>query len=447
VDARDKPEHDAWSDLKMSVRRLAPDHVQPASFAFDAANENWADQQIAKYPAGRQASAVIPLLWKAQEQHQGWVPRAAIEAVARKLDMAPMRVMEIATFYTMFNLQPVGEHFIQLCGTTPCALRGAEALKKVCEDVIGPQSTVSADGKLSWLEVECLGACCNAPMAQINFDYYEDLTPDNFRALLDDLRQGRPTKPGPQNDRSCSEPLGGGETLKDLALYDGTVIGAGDWQKRIAEQRKAAAEAAAAKAAAEAAVKAAEATPAAVETRPASETAAASRPKPSAPAQPSSAANDTPAATGKAQTPKMDATAEPFPLVGKGRDGGRATGSSAHPVERPSPTLPHKGGESGVAAATTVESKPELLTAARGGKGDDLELIWGVGPKLAKMLNAMGVWHFDQIASWKVEELAWVDARLTGFKGRATRDDWISQAKKLATGWRPESALGDKPVK
>ena len=301
----------------MSVRRLAPDHVQPASFAFDAANENWADQQIAKYPPGRQASAVIPLLWKAQEQHHGWVPRAAIEAVARKLDMAPMRVMEIATFYTMFNLQPVGEHFVQLCGTTPCALRGAEALKKVCEDVIGQQSTVSADGKLSWLEVECLGACCNAPMAQINFDYYEDLTPDNFKTLLEDLRHGRPVKTGSQIGRSCSEPEGGGETLKDPALYDGTVIGAGDWQARVTEQRKAAAEAAAAKAAAEAAAKQAEApkaeaakaetakadaTPAAA-TKQATDTATPGRPKPSDPGQPTGAAQDTPSAAGKPQAP------------------------------------------------------------------------------------------------------------------------------------------------
>lgn len=283
----------------MSVRRLAPDHVQPASFAFTAANENWADQQIAKYPEGRQASAVIPLLWKAQEQHDGWLPRAAIEQVAAKLGMAPMRVLEVATFYTMFNLQPVGEFFVQLCGTTPCALRGAEAIKQVCQEVIGPQSTVSADGKLSWLEVECLGACCNAPMVQINFDYYEDLTPDNFKTLLDNLRHGRPTKPGPQIDRSCSEPVGGGETLKDPALYDGTVIGAGDWQKRVLDQRKAAAEAAAAKAAAEADAKKAEATPTATETKPATETAAASRPKPSEPAQPSGAAHDTPAANGK----------------------------------------------------------------------------------------------------------------------------------------------------
>ena len=403
----------------MSVRRLAPDHVQPASFAFTAANENWADQQIAKYPQGRQASAVIPLLWKAQEQHHGWLPRAAIEAVAHKLGMAPMRVLEVATFYTMFNLQPVGEHFVQLCGTTPCALRGAEALKKVCEEVIGPQSTVTADGKLSWLEVECLGACCNAPMAQINFDYYEDLTPENFRKLLGDLREGRPVKPGPQVDRSCSEPLGGGDTLKDPALYDGSMIGAGDWQKRIAKQReeaaikiaseKAAAEAKA-KAEAEAAAATAKAGPTDVKTAPAPEVAAPARPKPSEPKQPASAAQDTPSATSKA----IKDTAK------------------AAPAAEPAPAVP--------------ESKPQLLTAARDGKGDDLELIWGVGPKLAKMLNEMGVWHYDQIAAWTPAELAWVDARLTGFKGRAVRDDWISQASRLATGWRPESKLGDKPV-
>lgn len=404
----------------MSVRRLAPDPVQPASFAFTAANENWIVQQIAKYPEGRQASAVIPLLWKAQEQ-EGWVSRAVIETVAKRLGMAPMRVLEVATFYTMFNLQPVGEYFVQLCGTTPCALRGAEALKKVCEDVIGPQSTVTADGKLSWLEVECLGACCNAPMAQINVDYYEDLTPANFRQLLDDLRNGRPTKPGPQNGRTGSEPEGGPQTLTDKALYDGSMIGAGDWQKRIVEQRKAAAEAAAAKAAAEAEAKKAaeaeakkaEATPAAVAAKPATETAAAGRPKPSAPAQPSSAANDTPAAKGKVEKKDVAEAAKP---------------AAAAKV------------------SATDESKPELLAAARGGKGDDLELIWGVGPKLGKMLNEMGVWHYDQIAKWTAAELAWVDARLTGFKGRALRDDWIAQSKKLATGWRPESKLGDKPA-
>lgn len=414
----------------MSVRRLAPDPIQPASFAFTAANENWIDQQIAKYPEGRQASAVIPLLWKAQEQ-EGWVSRAVIETVAKRLGMAPMRVLEVATFYTMFNLQPVGEYFVQLCGTTPCALRGAEALKKVCEDVIGPQSTVTADGKLSWLEVECLGACCNAPMAQINVDYYEDLTPANFRQLLDDLRNGRATKPGPQNGRTGSEPEGGPQTLTDKALYDGSMIGAGDWQKRIAEQRKAAAEAAAAKAAAEAEAKKAaeaeakkaEATPAAVAEKPATETAAAARPQPSAPAQPSSAANDTPAAKGKVEKKDVAEAAKP------------AAADNKPAAAQTAPAL-----------AAAAESKPELLTAARDGRGDDLELIWGVGPKLGKMLNEMGIWHYDQIAKWTPAELAWVDARLTGFKGRALRDDWIAQSKKLATGWRPESKLGDKPA-
>ena len=134
----------------------------------------------------------------------------------------------------MFNLQPVGEHFVQLCGTTPCALRGAEALKKVCEDVIGPQSTVSADGKLSWLEVECLGACCNAPMAQINQDYYEDLTPEILEKLLDDLAAGREVKPGPQQGRVSSEPAGAVKTLQDPSLFDGSLVGA--WKKRFEEQ-------------------------------------------------------------------------------------------------------------------------------------------------------------------------------------------------------------------
>ncbi|WP_439498987.1 NADH-quinone oxidoreductase subunit NuoE [Bosea sp. (in: a-proteobacteria)] len=434
----------------MSVRRLAPDHVQPASFAFSAANENWADEQIAKYPEGRQASAVIPLLWKAQEQHHGWVPRAAIEAVAKKLAMAPIRVLEIATFYTMFNLQPVGEHYIQLCGTTPCALRGAEALKKVCEDVIGPQSTVSADGKLSWLEVECLGACCNAPMAQINFDYYEDLTPENFRTLLDDLRHGRPTKPGPQVERSGSEPLGGGETLKDKALYDGSMIGAGNWQKRVTEQREAAIKVASEKAAAEARAKAeaeaaaatGKAGPTDTKAAPAPEAAAPGRPTPSEPKQPASAAQDTPSATSKAikdSGPKPAATT-PAAKV----SAAKAPSAASAVTKTPAAKAPARAAQ---APAGTAESKPELLTAARNNAPDDLELIWGVGPALAKMLNEMGVWHYDQIAKWSQAELAWVDSRLTGFKGRATRDDWISQSKKLATGWRPQSALGDKPVK
>lgn len=196
----------------MAVRRLAAE--QPKSFSFDTKNEEWAKKQIAKYPEGRQASAVIPLLWQAQKQAGGWLPEAAIRHVADLLGMAHIRVLEVATFYTMFNLEPVGEHFIQVCGTTPCALRGAEGLIKVCKKRIGEQREVSKDGKFSWLEVECLGACVNAPMVQINDDYYEDLTPELLEKLMDDLAAGKGVKVGPQIERQYSAPAGGLTTLK-----------------------------------------------------------------------------------------------------------------------------------------------------------------------------------------------------------------------------------------
>jgi NADH-quinone oxidoreductase subunit E len=198
----------------MSVRRLAESHLQPKEFAFTADNLVWAKKQIAKYPEGRQQSAVIPLLWRAQEQAGGWLPQKAIEHVAEILDMPRIRVLEVATFYTMFNLEPVGKYHVQLCGTTPCMLRGSEELKKVCQRRIGDQHHVTADGQFSWIEVECLGACVNAPMAQINYDYYEDLTPETFEKVLDQLADGRPSKPGPQIDRQLSAPVGGPTTLK-----------------------------------------------------------------------------------------------------------------------------------------------------------------------------------------------------------------------------------------
>ncbi|HZH12538.1 MAG TPA: NADH-quinone oxidoreductase subunit NuoE [Microvirga sp.] len=223
----------------MAVRKLAPEELQPESFVFSPETEAFAQQQIAKYPPGRQASAVIPLLWKAQEQAGGWLPRKAIEAVASRLDMPFIRVMEVATFYTMFNLEPVGKYFIQFCGTTPCVLRGAGDIKKVLEKRIGEQNHVTADGKFSWLEVECLGACCNAPMVQINDDYYEDLTPENFEKLLDDLAAGRPVKKGSQIGRNTSEPFQAVKTLQDPSLYDGSQIGA--WRKRFEEQAQPAA--------------------------------------------------------------------------------------------------------------------------------------------------------------------------------------------------------------
>jgi NADH-quinone oxidoreductase subunit E len=197
----------------MSVRRLADPHLQPKEFAFTADNLVWAKTQIAKYPDGRQQSAVIPLLWRAQEQVGGWLPQKAIEYVAEVLGMARIRVLEVATFYTMFNLEPVGKYHVQLCGTTPCMLRGSDELKKVCQRRIGDQHHVTADGKFSWIEVECLGACVNAPMAQINDDYYEDLTPETFEKVLDQLAAGRTPKPGPQIDRQLSAPVGGPTTL------------------------------------------------------------------------------------------------------------------------------------------------------------------------------------------------------------------------------------------
>jgi NADH-quinone oxidoreductase subunit E len=194
----------------MAVRRLS--EKQPKHFAFSKENMKWVEEQIKKYPEGRQASAVIPLLWKAQEQ-EGWVAEPAIRLIADMLGMAHIRVLEVATFYTMFNLEPVGKYLIQLCGTTPCMLRGAEDLKKVCQRRIGDQEHVTKDGKFSWREVECLGACVNAPMVQINYDYYEDLTPESFEKILDALAAGKEPPPGPQIDRQFSAPVGGPTTL------------------------------------------------------------------------------------------------------------------------------------------------------------------------------------------------------------------------------------------
>jgi NADH-quinone oxidoreductase subunit E len=197
------------------LRRLA--HEQPATFAFTPENLAWARGQITKYPEGRQASAIIPLLWRAQEQ-EGWLTRPAIEHVADMLGMAYIRALEVATFYFMFQLQPVGSvAHVQICGTTSCMIMGAEDLVGVCKErIAGRAHQVSADGKFSWEEVECLGACTNAPMAQIGKDYYEDLTPDILRSLLDRFAAGEVPVPGPQNGRYSSEPLGGLTSLKDF---------------------------------------------------------------------------------------------------------------------------------------------------------------------------------------------------------------------------------------
>lgn len=195
------------------LRRLHPE--QPETFAFTPDNQAWAEAQITKYPEGRQASAIIPLLWRAQEQ-EGWLSRPAIEHVAEMLDLAYIRALEVATFYFMFQLQPVGSvAHIQICGTTSCMICGAEDLVSVCKEKIASQPhAISADGKFSWEEVECLGACANAPMAQIGKDYYEDLTADKLRNLIDALAAGDVPTPGPQNGRYAAEPLSGLTSLK-----------------------------------------------------------------------------------------------------------------------------------------------------------------------------------------------------------------------------------------
>jgi NADH-quinone oxidoreductase subunit E len=392
----------------MSVRRLAPDAVQPKSFAFSRDNAAWAKTIISKFPAGRQASAVIPLLWRAQEQHNYWLPKAAIEKVGVMLDMPTIRVLEIATFYTMFNLAPVGKHFVQVCGTTPCRLRGAEKIIDICKSEIGEERHVSADGAFSWLEVECLGACCNAPMVQINNDFYEDLDEKNFTRLLGDMRVGKSVKIGSQTGRTTSEPIKGQKTLKDKTLYDGSAVGG--WRKAFDERVKRA-EAAKKIAAAEAAKTAA-----------------------GAPSGPQAATPQVPQPVNTPQPNVVQAT--PAPKSAKPQ-----SAATKPPIAR-FPSKPEVFVDDG-----GPEKAPATLKAARKGGADDLKLIWGVGPKMEALMQSLGFYHFDQVAAWTDENLRWVDRRLEGFKGRARRDDWIGQAKKLATGWRPASKLGDRPGK
>jgi NADH-quinone oxidoreductase subunit E len=199
----------------VSTRRLAPN--QPAAFAFTPENEAWAREQIAKYPEGKQASAVVPLLWRAQEQNGGHVTEPMMRVIGGMLGMSPIRVLEIATFYTMFNLKPVGQHLLQVCTTTPCWLRGSDAVVAACKKHVHPNpETVSADGKLSWMEVECLGACVNAPIVQVADDFFEDLDGARTEALINDLRNGRVPRAGSQIGRQNSAPEGGPLTLKEV---------------------------------------------------------------------------------------------------------------------------------------------------------------------------------------------------------------------------------------
>ncbi|MEL6571482.1 MAG: NADH-quinone oxidoreductase subunit E [Pseudomonadota bacterium] len=376
------------------LRRLHPD--QPESFSFTPDNQAWAEAQLTKYPEGRQASAIIPLLWRAQEQ-EGWLSRPAIEYVADLLGMAYIRALEVASFYFMFQLQPVGSVAnIQICGTLSCMICGAEDLVAVCKEKIAETPhTLSADGKFSWEEVECLGACANAPMAQIGKDYYEDLTTERLAELIDELAAGKVPTPGPQNGRYAAEPLSGLTSLIDYEAGKPThnasaalATDIGDTVKRI------------------------DGTEVPILT-PWVDGGVATKPKP--------------AAKKPAAKPKANPKAPP---AAKGA-ADRAAEAPAPVKEAPTKKTPAKKAPVATTAdAPVAEKKPRTLKAPRKAGADDLKLISGIGPKLEGVLNELGFYHFDQIAKWTDAEVAWVDSRLK-FKGRIERDDWIGQAKKL----------------
>ncbi len=411
------------------LRRLH--HEQPASFAFTPDNQAWAEAQMTKYPEGRQASAIIPLLWRAQEQ-EGWLTRPAIEHIAQMLDMQYIRALEVATFYFMFQLQPVGSvaHF-QICGTTSCMIMGAEDLIAVCKEKIAPNPhELSADGKFSWEEVECLGSCANAPMAQIGKDYYEDLTTESFGDLIDRMGAGEVPVPGPQNGRYASEPAGGLTSLKEheanknpanasvalatdigdtLKRIDGTEVPlTAPWQ---GEGRKVAVKA-------RKTVKSPGDAQAAMSD--ANETA---KPKAKATGKP---AETTDAGAAKTTTGKADDA--------KAAKGGDAPSKTDAPAMTAGSDAPGAAGT----PASGPGTKPRTMKAPRKSGADDLKAIKGVGPKLETMLNGMGFYHYDQIAKWSSEEIAWVDQNLEGFKGRVSRDNWVDQAKTLAEGGETE---------
>ncbi|WP_375699604.1 NADH-quinone oxidoreductase subunit E [Pseudophaeobacter sp. TrK17] len=370
------------------LRRLHSE--QPESFAFTPANQKWAEAQLTKFPEGRQASAVIPLLWRAQEQ-EGWVSKPAIEYIADMLGMAYIRVLEVTSFYFMFQMQPTGSvAHVQICGTLSCMICGAEDLIAVCKDKIAAKPhTLSADGKFSWEEVECLGACTNAPMAQIGKDYFEDLTAEGFAQMLDDLAAGKTVVPGPQNGRYAAEPQSG---LTSLAEYDSgktqynasaqLAMDIGDSVKRIQGDEVPLL------------------TPWVGKDGVVAGRAAADQP-PKAPEAPKPVAK------------QVEETKKPAPAA--------KSAPAKAPAAKPA------------AAAEVAEVEPETLKEARGGLPDDLKLLKGVGPKLEQTLNDLGFFHFDQIAGWGAAEVAWVDSRLK-FKGRIERDGWIAQAALLAAG-------------
>jgi NADH-quinone oxidoreductase subunit E len=393
----------------MSVRRLADDTVQPSAFAFSAENLAWAEKVIARYPAGRQQSAVIPILWRAQEQ-EGWVTRASIEAVAKMLGMAYIRVLEVATFYTQFLLKPVGkEAHIIVCGTTPCMLRGAGDLIDVCQHKIAHDPLeISADGKLSWEEAECMGGCVNAPMIGIGNDTYEDLTVERFEEIIEAFRSGNGTSipVGTQIKRQHSAAEGGATTLLEAPTAERTY-------KAFPPPPP----------------------PAPPATAPATPVAPATSP-PASPA-PTQAGKGSPVTeenapalrgtppeakvsqgTAEAERAKADAAAK--------ADGSPNNAMREDATGAESPAGKIDGGKSSKKA-------PKKLFDAPAGPADDLKLIMGIGPVLEQTLNAIGITTYSQVASLTPDQIDAVESE-AGFKGRITRNNWLQQAEVLARG-------------
>jgi len=366
----------------MSARRLAI--RQPESFALSAGAIKEINQWVKKYPKGRQRSSLIPALWIAQKDAGGWLPEAALRELGDMLDMAYIRVYEVATFYTMFNLEPVGTHYVQLCGTTPCWLRGSDDLIAMLKRKIGPQRTLSEDGKLSWLEVECLGSCSNAPMVQIsNADgdhYYEDLTAESLEAVLDDLVAGKKPPQGPKNGRFSSEPVGGAMVLNTKGLYNKVKM-----PTKLPNAEK------------KAKVNYYEWDP--KERR----------------------------ATRKGWVdPKRKANPDPKKRSGNlGRDLTKGLVD-----DDPKKGLPKK---------STAKPKVLYTDGPTDGTPDDLKQIKGIGPKFEKDLNSKGIYYFRQIGAWKAADIKMVEGVIDSFPGRIKRDEWVKQGKALAKGGKPRA--------
>ena len=472
----------------MSVRRLAEDSVQPKSFAFNRTFAAQAKVWVKKYPKGREQSAVIPLLMLAQEQ-EGWVTKSAIETIADMLGMPYIRALEVATFYTQFQLKPVGTRaHVQVCGTTPCMLRGSEALMDVCRAKIHPDPFhTNASGTLSWEEVECQGACVNAPMVMIFKDTFEDLTPERLAYIIDRFDAGRPgdITAGPQIDRIYSAPAGGPTTLKEdptakkakpapakaasnagakspaptqAAKPKGGNEGALTTSRPVTPPEKQAEAKAAAggkkASATKASATAAPATKATGAKAPATKASAATAKSVSAPvakpatkaAAPAAKAEAKPAAKTPAKpaaakaeakpvtkTPAKPAAAKPQPVAAFA-----ATAAAKPAAKAKAAAASPKAAPAAKAEATpSLADKNRPAAVKKPAKPDDLKMISGVGPKLEGVLNGLGIYTFAQVASWKKAERDWVDGYLK-FKGRIERDDWVKQAKALAKGGRDE---------